>query len=184
MTAPAPKSIADCPNPECRNPCKLAHTSGKHPWYFVRCALPETGKLHCCDYRGPQAMNKEEAIRLHNLVCTHPHGPGLCVDCDDSGPQQSAEPVAMRVTKDSIDEVHLLPFKGPHATDERMRETGWTLTPLFTASPGPSELVEEMEAEIARWKRDAGEGTSDDDVALRYCAARVRALITRHRGKS
>ena len=74
------------------------------------------------------------------------------------------------------------------------------VVPLFAASPGPSELVEEMEALADDWKKKAHDAVPPEYAAraMHYkylkgdnyaagqddCADDLRALITRHRGKS
>ncbi len=74
MTAPAPKPIADCPNPECKHFCAMYEAP-----FVSNDGLMHKVKCDDCGYMGPWARTSDEAIRLHNLLCR---------------PQQSAAPVA------------------------------------------------------------------------------------------
>ena len=106
-------------------------------------------------------------------------------------PQQSAEPVAWLIVG---------PDKGNYTThfatvlpDEARQwrqKSDSTVTPLFAASPGPSELVEEMEKLESEMRGVLTDEFPADpyrhglEVATRASADKLRALITRHRGKS
>lgn len=55
-------AVKPCPNRECNSKCYVRQTSR----YWVQCEE--------CEYSGPTAITKPEAIRLHNLICTPPAG--------------------------------------------------------------------------------------------------------------
>lgn len=155
-------------------------------------------------------MDKEEAIRLHNIVCTHPHGPGLCVDCDDSGPIYSDAKIKHMVDRFlgwRLPE-NFSPDAGISFKRTFNEHTQWPMknepigTNLFDASQAtemvrymvegmpeaiaavPVAEIEELETQL-RYGHKAG--TMDlIGHGIRQgevaCADRLRALIERHRG--
>ena len=177
MTETAPKPIADCPNPE----CSPEHYTHQDHFGVFRDTHYKTWAVSCiCGYRGPDAATDAEAIRLHNLIAC---------------PQQSAEPVEWQLLRDGEN--------CGITTDAEIRDSwpieikGASVRELFAASPGPSELVEEMELRarhlimacepfMCYFNEHVAMTKSTEDLIddMRRCADRLSALITRHRGKS